>query len=268
MSSDRLETLQKLPSLKGPALSIVMALLIAQRPLQSSELETFTGYADQAVRRGLRKLRHMQAIVHLSRSRGWALTPQWQQLTLPLTSENHELDREKRSRSRENHELDPPIVVSSSNSINQMESTTTTKTTRQGSDRENHDLPHNHQGEITPKPPAEITARSGSPEITAVARWLQKAGINPDSGVWAEITSQALDPNYVKSHVLELLAAEAGIAGADEKLQTGGLIYRLRHQWRAPPMRCEECLRVERECRCGGGYRQRIPEELKDVITR
>lgn len=136
-------------------------------------------------------------------------------------------------------------------------------------DHENHDQPVDNSaasGEITPRHAApEITARSGSPEITEVARWLIAAGIDAGSLKFERIMAMGHRPEYVKSHVLTLLAHQRGLPVAkSDEIGTGALIYRLERNHGAPPMRCEECLRLERECRCGG--LSRIPEEYRDLV--
>src|SRR5687768_15293466 len=116
LSSAQLDALSKLPSLQGAPLSIFVALLIAQQPLQARELETFTGLANGAVTKGLEKLTTLRAVVHLGRSAGWVLTPDWQQLPLPLqflNSGNHE-------------NRDYPLLSSSNKYIGKESLTTTT----------------------------------------------------------------------------------------------------------------------------------------------
>jgi hypothetical protein len=268
--------------LSGTAAQILLVFFLAVRDqsFTNDELATILGKSKNTITAGLKKLSLHGFLQYNGKQHGWSLQSTYRQLSFDeheteISAKNLDHDPELGAKNLDHREVrrkkfgsTPPIVVSSSTKDQEKETTTTSYRAdgrkKFGSSAAND----NHQGEITPTPPAEITARSGSPEITAVARWLQKAGINPDSGVWAEITSQALDPKYVKSHVLELLAAEAGIPGADENLQTGGLIYRLRHQWRAPPMRCEECLRTERECQCADGYWRQIPEEYRDIVRR
>ena len=99
MRNDRLEVLQKLPGLKGAPLSVVMALLIAQEPLTPFQLATFTGYNEKTVRGGLRTLETFRAAVNLGRGTGYALTPFWTQLPLPV-GELQETETEKFTVSR------------------------------------------------------------------------------------------------------------------------------------------------------------------------
>ncbi len=258
----RLDALQKLPGLKGPALSIMMALMIAQRPLLAYELEDFTGYENQAVSRGLRKLRTFRAVIHLGKGTGYILTPLWRQLVLPLNHENHDLV----GVNHENHDLHVPSSNSGSSGYKSNSDLLPTNQ-EAGQNHENHDLPVDNSvnsGEITPRHAApEITARSGSPEITAVAYWLNEAGISPGSFHWGKIIGMGHSESHVKAHVLELLAGQEGIPGA-EAIKTGALIYRLEHGWKSPVMRCEDCLRIERECRC----KTRIPAEYEGIIKQ
>lgn len=275
LNKNQIESLSKLPSLKGSALSILVALLIAQRPLQAQELQSFTGYSDNGITSGLRTLQHLRAIADLGKGRGFMLAPTWQQLTLPLNwganRENPDLvGKDNRDfpdlpiHNRENPDYLSPHGGGSSGYISGDSDLTTT--TKQRRNRDFPDLPVDNLavgGETTPSNAPEITARSGGPEITAVARWLEKAGISPASHHWQKIIGMGHKPDYVKAHVLELLASDAAIGDADA-IKSGGLIYRLEHNWKAPPMRCPECLERERNCRCRG-Y---IPDEYKDIIKR
>jgi len=286
--SGRLEALQKLPALKGPALSIVVALMIAQRPLQATELQTFTGYSNQAITAGLRTLRHFQAVVNLGHGTGYQLASIWRQMMLPIQFADHEIhdqaqhnpqvihreDHENHDQGgkngqvdHENHDQRPHHGGGSGLNHDPDVSPPPPPWGRQR--HENHDRPvdPSASGEITPSRAApEITARSGSPEITAVAYWLNLAGVDPGSHNWGKIIALGQQPEYVKAHVLELLASQEGFT-ADE-IGTGALIYRLTHRWGAPPMRCEKCLHLERECRCEGRTASQIPDEYRDIIKR
>lgn len=274
LNKSQIESLAKLPGLKGPALSILVALLIAQRPLQAKELQTFTGYGDNGITSGLRTLQHLRAIADLGKGRGFMLAPTWQQLTLPLNlGSNRENPDLVGKDNRENPDLvwgnrDFPDYLSPHGGGSRYipgDSDPTT-TTMQQRNRDFPDLPVDNlagEGETTPSNAPEITARSGGPEITAVALWLEKAGISPASHHWQKIIGMGHKPDYVKAHVLELLASDAEIGDAD-RIKSGGLIHRLEHSWKAPPMRCPDCLERERNCRCRG-Y---IPDEYKDIIKR
>lgn len=276
LTQNQIEALSKLPSLKGAALSILVALLIAERPLQAQELQSFTGYGDNGITSGLRTLQHLRAIVNIGKGRGYILAPTWQQLTLPLNwDQNRENPDFIGGDNRENPDLpiqnrENPDYLShyggSSSYISQDQDLTTT-TTMEPQNRENPDFPVDNltsRGETTPQKTApEITARSGSPEITAVARWLEKAGVSPASYHWEKILAMGHKEAYVKAHVLELLANQAGIDDADP-IQTGGLIHRLENKFGAPPMRCPDCLERKRRCLCHGG----VPPELEGIIKR
>lgn len=287
----RLEALQKLAALKGPALSIMVALLIAQRPLRADELETFTGYSNQAITSGLRTLSHFQAIVNLGKGTGYQLASLWRQMMLPIqldnhenhdfgksypqvinnqNHENHDFVKNTLHSNHENHDLNPPIGGGGLNHLDPDRENPPPPWRQQ--DHENHDLPARPAqpyGEITPssRTAAEITARSGSSEITAVAYWLDVAGVKPDSHNWSKIIALGHKPDYVKAHVLEFLASQSSLT-ADE-FGTGALIYRLCRNWRAPVMRCQKCLHVERDCQCEEARLKRsIPEQYRDIIQR
>lgn len=266
MDDERLDALQKLPALKGPALSIMMALIISRRPLQALELQSFTGYSNQAVTSGLRKLRHFRAAVNLGHGRGYTLTPFWQQMLLPLSFADHE----NHDHDHENHDHSSPHGSGGGGISIKPDGSPPTNHGAAG-DHENHDQPVDKSaasGEITPRHAApEITARSGSPEITEVARWLAAAGIDAGSYKWQKIVAMGHRPEYVKAHVLTLLAHQRGLPVAkSDEIGTGALIYRLVRNYGAPPMRCADCLHLVRECRCGG--LSRIPEEYRDLIKR
>lgn len=270
----RLEALQKLAALKGPALSIMVALMIAQRPLQAIELRSFTGYSDQAITNGLRTLGVFQAVVNLGHGRGYQLASVWRQMMLPIQAadrENHDQQESYpqaiHSVDRENHDQNPPIGGGGLNHLDPDRENPPPPWRQQ--DRENHDLPAQPYGEITPssRTAAEITARSGSSEITAVAYWLDVAGVKPDSHNWSKIIALGHKPDYVKAHVLEFLASQSSLT-ADE-FGTGALIYRLCRNWRAPVMRCQKCLHVEHDCQCEDARLKRsIPEQYRDIIQR
>jgi len=83
-SDSRQDALMKLPSLKGAPLSILLALMIAQKPLLSHELQVFTGYSHDSVGRGLQRLATLGVVMDVGRRRGWMLTGDLRQLPLPL----------------------------------------------------------------------------------------------------------------------------------------------------------------------------------------
>jgi len=259
LTQNQIESLSKLPSLKGPALSILVALLIAERPLQAQELQTYTGYGDNGITSGLRTLMHLRAIADMGKGRGFILAPTWQQLTLPLNWGDNRENPDYLGPNRENPDFLGPHSSSGGYITNNPDISTTT--TKQPPNRENPDLAAVNIASEHAAP--EITARSSGPEITAVARWLQSAGISPASHHWTKIMGMGHKEAYVKAHVLEFLASEAEIEDAGD-VKSGGLIYRLEHNWKAPPMRCPECLERERNCRCRG-Y---IPDEYRDIIKR
>lgn len=269
LEPEQIDALSKLANLKGAPLSIIVAMLIARRPLMARQLKTYTGFANGAITAGLKALEDLQAVVNLGRP-GWMLAPNWQQLSLPLHFA--EVNHDFRDHAEVNHEnRDLPIDLSSGSSSNLRKTDPPTNHHGDGDDHDFRDLPEQsaNYGEITPskKTAPEITARSGGPEITAVAYWLNRAGIEAASYHWEKILAMGHKPEYVKSHVLELLAGQDGLPGAEE-IKTGALIYRLEHNWKSPVMRCEECLKRERECRCGRSLHNQIPDRYKDIIKR
>lgn len=232
----RLSALQKLPGLKGPALSIVVALMLAQSPLLAYELEAVTGYGNEAVTRGLRKLEVMQIAVKVSHSRGYMLTPEWRQLALPIRFEDPVLPDDPQK-------PDHLLVVSSRST-------------------QEEDLPTNHQPAEYPQKP-DI----GGAENT-VSAWLEYGGIAPGSPKMRLLVQKIQSPEYVKAHVLQHLHEvdewRRNKNGGREP-GTGTLIYRLEAGWPAPPMRCPDCLALEQSCRCNGQY---IPPEYADIVQR
>ncbi|RMG98788.1 MAG: hypothetical protein D6706_06680 [Chloroflexi bacterium] len=263
MNQAQINALQKLPALRGAPLSIVMAMLIASTPLRAAQLETFTGYGNQAITRGLRTLEHLQAIVRVKN--GYLLTPYWKQLMLFENHENHELT----AKNHGNHDLPIGNGYGGSNKLLDYPTTTITNGTVQ-----NHDFPA-AVPKIVDNPvdnsaiPVENTTTSeitlALDEITSVPEWLTVAGIDNRSHHWKKIIGMNHPVDYVAAHCLELLASNAGLT--TRKIGTGALIYRLEHSWAAPAMRCTTCLHQQDECRCAGRT-ARIPAELQDIIRR
>ena len=249
----QVEALSRLPSLKGAPLSIFVAMLIAQQPLQAHELQTFTGLSSGAITRGLKTLANLRAVISTGQ-RGWVLSPNWRQLTLPLeflpAAEGE--DRKKSDLNRKKCDSPPLLVVSSR------------------SNREKEDLPTNHQ-------PAENHKKSESgPENTVptveaentVLDWLVRGGIAPGSPKMRLLVQKIQSPAYAKAHVLEHLheRREWQRHKNGREPGTGTLIYRLEHDWPPYPMRCPDCLAVEKDCRCHGRYY--IPPEWEGVVKR
>lgn len=129
MDTDRIDALQKLPALKGAALSIVMAMLIAQRPLKAQELESFTGYSNQAISKGIRTLTHFRAIIPLGKNKGYSLAAYWKQLALPMSypQDNHEI-----------HDYLPSVVVDL-NTLNSERVDHQQQTSEREDNHDNHD---------------------------------------------------------------------------------------------------------------------------------
>ncbi len=248
---DQVDALSRLPSLKGAPLSIFVAMLIAQQPLQASELETYTGLANGAVTKGLKRLTDLKAVINLGR-RGWILSPNWQQLTLPLQflvsgSVNHE----KRDLDHEKRDL-PPLLVSCL--VDDLEEDALTNQPTSAANHEKRDLRQSVE-----KGPKEVE------------HWLEQGGIVPNSPKMRLLVQKIQSPEYAKAHVLEHLYQrmvwEKG-GKRDREPGAGALIYRLEQGWSAPHMRCPECLRLERSCTCNGYTRQEIPDDLLDIIRR
>lgn len=255
LHSDQIAALSRLPSLQGAPLSIFVAMLIAQQPLQAKELETYTGLANGAVTSGLTKLTHLRAVINLGR-RGWILSPDWQQLTLPLQFLSSGVNHENRDLDHENRDL-PPLLVSCLVSDDREEDNQLTNQPGRRANHENRDLPL--LGEVVA-------------ETNTVAYWLKKAGVVPGSKQMTLLVQKITSPEYAKAHALQYLHERRTWEKAgkrDREPGTGTLIYRLDKGWSSPAMRCEECLRLERECTCEGRYlQQQIPDALKDIIKR
>lgn len=250
----RMDALQKLPGLKGPALSIVVALMLSQSPLLAYELEAVTGYGNEAITRGLRKLEVLQIVVKVGHSRGYLLAPEWRQLALPMqfTDELSTGCGENDPEKPDDPQKPDHLLVSSSRSLN-----------KKG------DLLTNHQegGEYPQKPDiAQAEAEN------TVLSWLACGGIAPGSLKMKLLVEKIQSPEYAKAHVLEHLYErrewQKGVAVGTRNGRepgTGTLIYRLEARWPAPAMRCLMCLEVD--CRCNG-HRRRIPPELEGIIVR
>ena len=228
-SDDRQAQLMKLAAMKGPALSIFIALLIAQQPMNANELQIYTGYANQAVTKGIKALEILRAVIHRG-AKGWELLPNWRQLPLPIlyigNHENHDWNHE-------NHDsqLPPPHTRDLLTTF----TTTTTKQTNQEAvvvtreaHHENHDLPP-------------------TPVDNLIKAWLERGGVGPNSPQMQQLMAKQLDVDYVKAHVLERLAQ---VQGGNNRFGAGLLITRLSAGDAPPAMRCEECLKIEHECNC------------------
>lgn len=231
----RLNELMKLPALRGPALSIFVALLIAGRPLGARELAVFTGFANQAVTEGLKTLEILRAVIDRGRYGGWELAPNWRQLPLPLlfigNHENHDS-------SHENHDSPHTRVLTATTTKLDQEKEVVVAS-RGAANHENQD----------------------SPVDNSIREWLIKGGVGPDSSKMHQLLAEGFTEEYAKAHTLNRLAAvEAGI-----DFTVGLLIKKLQDRDPAPPMRCEECLKYERDCRCNGQF---IPDEYRGIIKR
>jgi hypothetical protein len=116
------------------------------------------------------------------------------------------------------------------------------------------------------------TPQADEPESTEVAAWLAYGGIIKNSPKMILLAQKIQSPEYVKAHVLEHLHERRAWEKAGKRNRepgTGSLIYRLEKGWDAPPMRCEDCLEREKDCRCNGrSFRQRIPDDLKGIVKR
>lgn len=253
----RMDALQKLPGLKGPALSIVVALMLSQSPLLAYELEAVTGYGNEAITRGLRKLEVLQIVVKVGHSQGYLLAPEWRQLAFPLQLPDDELSTAcgKNDPVFVDHPQKPDhLLVSSSRSLNKKD-----------------DLLTNYQ-EAAEYPQKPDIAQADA-ENTVVS-WLACGGIAPGSLKMRLLVEKIQSPEYAKAHVLEHLHERrewqrdvvAGTKNGRREPGTGALIYRLEANWPAPAMRCPDCLAAEADCRCNG--RITIPAEYADIILR
>lgn len=230
--------------LKGAPLSILMALWVFG-PQTRRQLTICTGWGRDVVGDALLLLESEQ-LIYRPHYRQWAITDGFYQLPLPFTqlspgylqltdgapaanaerrnnrlsdSEPAPTDNAERRENRlsaperRDNRLSGPLVVSSSST--QEPKTQLPTTTPEG--RENR--------------------------LSESAHWLQRAGIVPNSAKWKALLALNLDPEYVQSHVLEMLANP-------EAINAGMLIYRLEHHWPAPASRCEQCLQPQTYCYC------------------
>lgn len=253
----RVDALRKLPGLKGPALSIVMALMLSQSPLLAYELQAVTGYGNEAITRGLRNLEVLQIVVRVGHSQGYLLAPEWRQLALPLRPPDDELSTgcgENDPVFADDPQKPDHLLVSSSRSLNKKE-----------------DLLTNYQeaAQYPQKPDIDQVEAENT-----VPGWLAFGGIAPDSLKMRLLAQKIQSPEYAKAHVLEHLHERrewqrdvvAGTRNGRREPGTGTLIYRLEANWPAPAMRCADCLAAEVDCRCNG--RITIPAEYADIILR
>ncbi len=238
----RLDALMKLPALKGAALAVFVALLIAQKPLTRQELHLYTGWGLDAITDGVKRLGLIGAIIDRGRYGGWELAPNWRQLPLPLLYLG---DQEGGKSPTTKAEKSPSPVT------RDLLLTTTTTT-----DYEKVAAAVTREAKAgkSPSPPKPVN--------NSVREWLIKGGIGPDSAKMHQLLALDFEETYVKAHVLNRLAA---VEAENGRFSAGMLITKLEAHDPAPPMRCQECLKLPKDCRCGGGY---IPEEYRGIINR
>lgn len=222
----RLDALMKLPALKGAALAVFVALLIAQKPLTREELTMYTGWARDAITDGIRRLGMIGAIVDRGRYGGWELAPNWQQLPLPLlylgNGEGGNLPTTKAEKSPSPHTRDLLTFTTTTKSLDQEKAAAVTRV----------------RAAKAEKPPSPAGP---------VKNWLIKGGIAPSSPKMYALLALDMDPDYVKAHVLNRLAA---LKEGNDRFGVGMLIRKFEDDDPAPPMRCEECLQPEEKCDC------------------
>lgn len=240
----RQDALMKLAGLQGAPLSIFVALLIAGCPLNRKQLMAFTGYKKDAITEGISTLGVLGAVVPRGRGKGWELVPNWQQLPLPLLFVSEEKAEKPPLRAEKS-----PFAIVPPHTRDLLTFTTTT------------DLDQEEVVVVTREGKAE---KSPFPVDNSVRGWLEHGGVGSSSQQMQALLKMNLDKEYVKAHVLERLAK---LKAGESNFGVGLLIVRLKAGDAAPPMRCQECLKVERQCTCHG-YRGHIPDEYKDIVLR
>ena len=240
-SDDRQDVLMKLAVMKGATLHIFIALLIAGTNLNRRQIMTYAGCGKDAFGDGITRLETMGAVLRRGgRYATWELVPNWRQLPLPL------LFLSEGGKSALEGGENPPSPVTR----DLLTFTTTTKQIDQEAVVSNAGAGA-----------CEVTAgKAPSPVDNLIKSWLERGGVGPNSPQMQQLMAKQLDLNYIKAHVLERLAQ---VQAGNGRFGVGLLITRLSAGDAPPAMRCEECLKIEQECRCNGQY---IPPELRSII--
>ena len=208
--------------LRGAPASMFLALVLCGHALRNSQLMEMTGYSDKTIAKGLALLELRGLAQNNGYQYGWSLTAGVRQL--PLFPESLLGIR--------------PARVGNSDSTYGISDSLTTTTTTKDSLREKRVVVVSKNG----------VGNSDSGDVDPVETWLIHGGIGRNSTKLRHLIELDMDPEYVKAHVLERLAIIEQPDGA--WFHTGLLIRRLLDGDAAPPMRCPDCLRIERSCIC------------------
>lgn len=88
---------------------------------------------------------------------------------------------------------------------------------------------------------------NGNERLQAVYDWAVKAGVAGFSPKMIEILQMNPDPEVVRAHALDRLAAESI---GDRDYKPGLFIHKVLTGEPAPPARCEKCLQLQAGCTC------------------
>lgn len=262
-------------NIKGAKASIIVILLISGRSLTNRQLQESTGYSDKPVTDALAWLEPRGIVHYVGQVDGWTLgaginrLPFSQMRLSELTSWLLQSGEQESPAAKGGH--------TSSDSQLQIEASypqSYGEDRNYSEDRKLSDLGGSLvvSSSYLSKKELLTTNQEGGADrnFSELADWLTKGGVAPGSRKMASLLALGYSLDYIKAHVLEHLHELASWErdGNGRKPGTGTLIYRLEHGWSSPPMRCEECLRTERECRCNGQLHNQIPEHLKHIIKR
>ena len=196
--------------LKGPALSIFMALALVHQRVSQSWLEIATGYTDKSVSKALAYLEEAGLANHTSA--GWQLTGQAKQLPLASALEMGEQETENSANEEpreqeDNSDLDNPSRRNSDSTSSRVlkESIKDSISTISSQDRRNSDSGDEQSGKIADR-------------ITAVKEALMAEEIG-EPALSLLLGSQVLTADWVKAWAEQLKLRY------QEKYQTGLLVH-------------------------------------------
>ena len=236
--------------LSGTAAKMLCIFLLATagQSFTGQDMADMLGVSANTISPAMRQLSRFGYLQYNGKQYGWSLIPECRQMSLTELIQKN-LDNPKIFGLT-------PLVVSNSLVGNPGEEDDLTKLTNS-----------------TPDVP-KIFGTSANELETEVEYWLDLGGVTRGTTSWRLLA--ALDsPEFVKAFVLQYLHERRawerdGRRGREP--EAGLLIHRLKRGMKgelpAPAMRCEECLHLERECRCNGQLHQQIPDDLRDIIRR
>lgn len=227
-----------LRALKGPALSILMALMMAGQRVSNSHLETMTGYTDKSIAKGLQTLEELGIADYTSA--GWGLCAGQQ---LPLVF-NHDDAAQQREELPESEKAEADMQSPSRRNSGLL--TTTTYT------------------DINPEEVVVVSSNNGSPSRknsdSPLVLALKRAGITGQK--LRELSRRAdLRAEDVPALEKELKKRKK------ERYSPGLLIYAL-ESGEKPPERepgderydiCEKCLTYKFACECEDENESELP---------